>query len=69
MNAPLRRSGVVILVLALPAYLLMRRHWEVTWWNAALAGFLVLHVVLVLLSGPVRQLRDMITGGPIDEAA
>jgi Ni/Fe-hydrogenase b-type cytochrome subunit len=35
----------------------------------ALAGFLLLHVVLVLLSGPVRQLRDMITGGRIDEAA
>lgn len=28
-----------------------------------LAGFLVLHVVLVLLSGPIGQLRDMITGG------
>ncbi len=34
----------------------------------ALAGFLVLHVVLVLLSGPRRQVRDMITGGRIDEA-
>jgi len=28
----------------------------------------VLHVVLVLLSGPIRQIRDMITGGH-DEAA
>jgi Ni/Fe-hydrogenase b-type cytochrome subunit len=35
----------------------------------ALVGFLVIHVVLVLLSGPLRQLRDMITGGFIDEAA
>jgi Ni/Fe-hydrogenase b-type cytochrome subunit len=35
----------------------------------ALAGFLVLHVALVLLSGPLKQLRDMITGGRIDEAA
>jgi Ni/Fe-hydrogenase b-type cytochrome subunit len=35
----------------------------------ALVGFLVLHVALVLASGPVRQLRDMITGGRIDEAA
>lgn len=29
----------------------------------ALFGFFVVHVVLVLLSGPVRQMRDMITGG------
>lgn len=29
----------------------------------ALFAFLVLHVVLVLLSNPVRQLRDMVTGG------
>jgi len=29
----------------------------------ALVGFLILHVALVLLSGPVGQLRDMITGG------
>ena len=29
----------------------------------ALAGFMALHVVLVLLSGPIRQVRDMITGG------
>ena len=28
-----------------------------------LAGFFLLHVVLVLLSGPTKQLRDMITGG------
>ena len=32
-------------------------------------GFFVVHVVLVLLSGPLRQVRDMITGGRIDEAA
>ena len=35
----------------------------------ALLGFLLLHVALVLLSGPVRQMRDMISGGPLDEAA
>ena len=34
-----------------------------------LFGFLVLHVTLVLLSGPLRQMRDMITGGHRDEAA
>ena len=35
-------------------------HFIVAW---ALAAFLVLHLLLVLLSGPVGQLRDMITGG------
>lgn len=34
-----------------------------------LFGFFVLHIVLVLLSGPIGQLRDMITGGRSDEAA
>ena len=29
----------------------------------ALCGFFFLHVALVLVSGPLRQLRDMITGG------
>ena len=29
----------------------------------ALFGFFVLHVALVLLSNPIRQMRDMITGG------
>jgi thiosulfate reductase cytochrome b subunit len=28
-----------------------------------LCGFAILHVALVLLSGPVKQIRDMITGG------
>ena len=32
-----------------------------------LVGFLVLHIALVLLSGPVRQVREMITGGRIEE--
>lgn len=41
-------------------------HFIVAW---ALAGFLVLHVVLVLLSGPIGQIRDMITGGRIEEQA
>jgi thiosulfate reductase cytochrome b subunit len=41
-------------------------HFLVAW---GVFGFFVVHVVLVLLSGPVRQLRDMITGGRADEAA
>ena len=41
-------------------------HFIVAW---SLFGFLILHVVLVLLSGPIGQLRDMITGGRIDETA
>lgn len=35
-------------------------HFLAAW---ALFGFFVLHVALVLLSGPIRQLRAMITGG------
>lgn len=35
-------------------------HFLVAW---GLLGFLVLHVLAVLLSGPVGQIRDMITGG------
>ncbi len=35
-------------------------HFLIAW---SLFGFLLLHIALVLLSGPVRQLRDMITGG------
>ena len=34
----------------------------------ALVGFFVIHILLVLLSGPVKQIRDMITGGR-DETA
>ena len=34
----------------------------------AIFGFFVVHIALVLLSGPIGQLRDMITGGRIDEA-
>lgn len=34
----------------------------------AIAGFVIVHVLLVLLSGPVRQMRAMITGGRADEA-
>ena len=41
-------------------------HFIVAW---SLFGFFVIHVLLVLLSGPIRQLRDMITGGRIDETA
>ena len=35
----------------------------------ALFAFFVVHVLLVLLSGPLRQMRDMITGGRGDETA
>ena len=35
----------------------------------ALFGFFVLHVVLVMLSGPSKQIYDMITGGRADDAA
>ncbi|MGB7408017.1 MAG: cytochrome b/b6 domain-containing protein [Pontixanthobacter sp.] len=35
-------------------------HFILTW---ALFAFFVVHVLLVLLSGPIGQLRDMITGG------
>jgi thiosulfate reductase cytochrome b subunit len=41
-------------------------HFIVAW---CVVAFFVVHVVLVLLSGPVRQLRDMITGGRLDETA
>jgi Ni/Fe-hydrogenase b-type cytochrome subunit len=41
-------------------------HFVVAW---LLAGFLVLHVVLVLLADPLKQLRDMIDGGRADEKA
>jgi thiosulfate reductase cytochrome b subunit len=34
-----------------------------------LAAFLVLHVVLVLLADPLKQLRDMVDGGRTDEKA
>ena len=30
----------------------------------SVCGFLILHVALVLVSHPLRQMRDMITGGP-----
>ena len=40
---------IAILVLALPAYLLMRRHWHVRWWNAALTGLIVGMVPGILL--------------------
>jgi len=37
-------------VLALPAYLLLRRRWTLRWWSAALVGFIVGMVPLALLS-------------------
>ena len=41
-------------------------HFIVAW---ALFAFFVLHIALVLLNKPVRHVREMITGGGIDEAA
>ena len=41
-------------------------HFIVAW---CVFAFFVVHVLLVLLSGPVGQLRDMVTGGRSDEAA
>jgi Ni/Fe-hydrogenase b-type cytochrome subunit len=41
-------------------------HFIVAW---CVFAFFVVHVLLVLLSGPIGQLRDMITGGRFDEAA
>lgn len=41
-------------------------HFIVAW---CVFGFFVVHVALVLLSGPIRQLRDMIFGGRTNEAA
>ncbi len=41
-------------------------HFIVAW---LLFGFFVLHVALVLLNKPLQNLREMITGGRIDEAA
>ena len=35
----------------------------------ALFAFFVVHIVLVILAGPIGQIRDMITGGKRDEAA
>ncbi|MGB3739959.1 MAG: cytochrome b/b6 domain-containing protein [Pontixanthobacter sp.] len=35
-------------------------HFILTW---GLAAFFVVHVLLMLVSGPIRQMRDMITGG------
>ena len=35
-------------------------HFITAW---AIAGFFVIHVLLVLVTGPLRQIRDMITGG------
>ena len=35
----------------------------------ALFGFFILHIALVLLAGPIGQLRDMIIGGREDETA
>ena len=38
-------------------------HFIVAW---SLAAFFVLHILLVLLSGPIRQVREMITGGRME---
>jgi thiosulfate reductase cytochrome b subunit len=41
-------------------------HFIIAW---ALMAFFAIHIALVLLSGPVKQIRDMITGGRIEEDA
>jgi len=41
-------------------------HFLAAW---GLFAFFIVHVLLVLLSGPIKQMRDMITGGRIDETA
>lgn len=41
-------------------------HFLAAW---GLAGFFVLHIVLVMLAGPIGQIRDMISGGRGDETA
>lgn len=41
-------------------------HFIVAW---ALLGFVLVHVLAVLLSGPVRQVRDMVTGGRLQDSA
>ncbi|MCA1662444.1 MAG: cytochrome b/b6 domain-containing protein [Novosphingobium sp.] len=41
-------------------------HFVIAW---ALFGFVLVHIAAVLLSGPVRQVREMITGGRAPEAA
>lgn len=41
-------------------------HFLLAW---ALLGFVILHVAAVLLTRPVRQVRDMITGGRAEESA
>ena len=41
-------------------------HFIAAW---ALFGFFVLHIALVVLNRPAKHVGEMITGGPIDEAA
>ena len=41
-------------------------HFIVAW---ALFGFLMLHLLLLMLNKPARNVADMVTGGRIDEAA
>jgi len=41
-------------------------HFIVAW---TLFAFLVLHLVLVLLNRPLKHVGEMVTGGPVDEAA
>lgn len=55
---------IAILVMALPAYLLMRRNWHVRWWNAALTGFIVGGVAGSLLGGsdPATVLQMSMAG-------
>jgi hypothetical protein len=37
------------LIIALPVYLVLSRHWHVRWWNAALTGFAIVMAPSVLV--------------------
>ena len=40
-----------VLLLALPAYLALRRWWRLRWWNSALAGFVIGTLPLAAMNG------------------
>lgn len=48
------------LLLALPAYLMMRRRWRLAWWSSAAAGFLIGALPALLLT---RSVATLMTGG------
>jgi len=51
-----------LLVLALPAYLVLREYWSLSWWAAALGGFVVGAIPVGLLAlGTVDPSSDAVT--------